>query len=92
MFSSKFFNGEIPNITLTDEEKQLIASITKELVCYLREVENGRLREGIKYLLNISRHGNQYIQANQPWVLIKGSDVERFVQSYNLLINLKIRF
>ena len=36
-----------------------------------------RLRDGIRNLLSISRLGNQYIQANKPWVLVKGTDDDK---------------
>ena len=36
-----------------------------------------RLRDGLKFILNISRHGNQYIQANKPWVMVKGTEAEK---------------
>ena len=37
-----------------------------------------RLREGLKGVLNMSKFGNQYIQSNQPWVLVKGSESDRY--------------
>lgn len=37
-----------------------------------------RLREGLKDVLNMSKLGNQYIQSNKPWVLIKGSESDRY--------------
>ena len=36
-----------------------------------------RIRDALKHILNISRHGNQYIQVNEPWKKIKGGDSER---------------
>lgn len=36
-----------------------------------------RLRDGIRNILSISRLGNQYIQANKPWVLVKGTPQEK---------------
>ena len=39
----------------------------------------GRLRDGIYNVLSISSLGNQYIQANKPWDLLKGSDDDRSV-------------
>lgn len=36
-----------------------------------------RIRDALKHILNISRHGNQYIQVNQPWKKIKGEESER---------------
>ena len=38
-----------------------------------------RLRDGIYNVLGISSLGNQYIQANKPWDLLKGSDEDRLV-------------
>lgn len=37
-----------------------------------------RIRDALKHILNISRHGNQYIQVNEPWKKIKGDDTERW--------------
>jgi methionyl-tRNA synthetase len=45
------------------------------------------MRDGLKIVLNISKLGNQYIQANKPWVLIKGNDDERYIGiSYFLIM------
>jgi len=38
-----------------------------------------RIRDGIRFILNISRLGNAHIQANQPWKLVKGSADEKLV-------------
>ena len=37
-----------------------------------------RLRDGLKYILNISRHGNGHIQAHEPWKLVRGSPEARW--------------
>ena len=37
-----------------------------------------RLRDGLKVVLIISKLGNQYIQANKPWVLVKGNEDDRY--------------
>lgn len=36
-----------------------------------------RLRDSIRNILSISRLGNQYMQANKPWVLVKGSESDK---------------
>lgn len=36
-----------------------------------------RIREALRTILTISRHGNQYIQVNEPWKRIKGSEADR---------------
>ena len=38
---------------------------------------SNRLRDGLRHILNISRLGNGHMQANQPWVLVKGTPAER---------------
>lgn len=48
------------------------AVIKFSLKCY------SRIRDALKHILNISRHGNQYIQVNEPWKKIKGEDAERW--------------
>ena len=40
-----------------------------------------RLRDGIYNVLSISSLGNQYLQTNKPWDLLKGSDNDRSVAS-----------
>jgi len=44
---------------------------------YIYLLSAARLREGLKVVLNISKYGNQYMQANKPWVLVKGNENER---------------
>jgi len=65
------------------QEWTLLALITRELKSYMTAVENAKLRDGIRHILNISRHGNQYMQLLQPWVLLKGSDADRYVCIYS---------
>jgi len=74
MFIEKFFKSSIPEVVLGDEEKILLALINKELKSYEEDLDRARLKEGIKYILNISRHGNYYIQSTKPWELVKSSD------------------
>ena len=77
MFADKFYSGCIPTISICEEEKKLLTLVSMELRSYIAALDKARLREGIKYILNISRHGNLYIQSLKPWELVKGSDVEK---------------
>uniref|UniRef100_A0A0A9XCR8 Methionine--tRNA ligase, cytoplasmic n=1 Tax=Lygus hesperus TaxID=30085 RepID=A0A0A9XCR8_LYGHE len=88
-FAEKFFEGKVPPIVLGSEEKELIGHAAVELKAYIQALERGRLREGLKYILNISRYGNQYMQSTQPWVLVKGTDEqkERASSAIGLLCN-----
>lgn len=64
-------------MTLNDDDYILLALVSRELVAYNKALEKAKLKDGIKFMLNISRHGNQYMQNMKPWVLIKGSDSEK---------------
>ncbi|XP_065221713.1 methionine--tRNA ligase, cytoplasmic isoform X2 [Planococcus citri] len=77
VFDEKFFNSVIPPMNMVKEDYVLLASVTREIRGYHSVLENGKLRDGIKYMLNISRHGNIYMQTLKPWVLIKGNDEEK---------------
>lgn len=77
VFCEKNFNSVISEIHLSDIDLQLLASTNSELSGYILSMENAKLRDGIKYLLAISRHGNGYMQSQQPWVLLKGNQEQK---------------
>lgn len=77
MFVSKFFGGCVPEMVLTHDDKRLLAHISWELQHYHQLLEKVRIRDALRSILTISRHGNQYIQVNEPWKRIKGSEVDR---------------
>eukprot|EP00731_Ephydatia_muelleri_P032811 Em0024g355a len=76
MFIKNSFQGVVPAMSLQDNDKKLIAAITRELQGYVACLEKQRLRDGLRHILNISRLGNGHIQANQPWVLMKGTPAD----------------
>jgi len=45
-------------------------------------MEQAKMRDGLKHILAISKHGNQYMQFQQPWIKIKGNDDDK----YNMFI------
>lgn len=77
VFAEKNFSRQVPDMLPGVQEWTLLALITRELKAYMVALENAKLRDGIRHILNISRHGNQYLQLLQPWVLLKGSDEDR---------------
>uniref|UniRef100_A0A8C6PFL4 Methionine--tRNA ligase, cytoplasmic n=1 Tax=Nothobranchius furzeri TaxID=105023 RepID=A0A8C6PFL4_NOTFU len=74
MFVTKFFEGCVPEMDLQREEKKLLAVVGWELQQYIQLMDKVRIRDALKHILNISRHGNQYIQVNEPWKKIKGGE------------------
>ncbi|CAH2224459.1 methionine--tRNA ligase, cytoplasmic [Pelobates cultripes] len=77
MFVQKFFNGCVPEMELISEDKRLVAQVAAELHQYNQLLEKVRIRDALRCILNISRHGNQYIQVNEPWKCIKGTKEEQ---------------
>ncbi|XP_055307877.1 methionine--tRNA ligase, cytoplasmic [Sitodiplosis mosellana] len=77
VFCEKNFNSTISAIQLSDVECNLLALINREIKGYIFCMEKGKLRDGIRHTMSISRNGNQYLQSQQPWVLLKGSEEEK---------------
>lgn len=77
MFVTKFFEGCVPQMELLQEDKKLLAVVGWELQQYIQLMDKVKIRDALKHILNISRHGNQYIQVNEPWKRIKGGDADR---------------
>ncbi|XP_066291489.1 methionine--tRNA ligase, cytoplasmic-like [Branchiostoma lanceolatum] len=71
------FHGTIPTMDLEEPDIEMLAQVNRELQMYNFNMERVRLRDGLTTILNISRLGNQYIQANKPWVLLKGTEQDR---------------
>ncbi|XP_022109155.1 methionine--tRNA ligase, cytoplasmic-like isoform X2 [Acanthaster planci] len=76
-FLEKNFGSVVPEMTLEEDDERLLALVTRELTSYKQLLEKSKIRDALRHILNISRLGNQHIQANQPWVLVKGGDKER---------------
>lgn len=76
-FCDKNLNGQVPNMQLNDDDKRVLAKINRELKEYTKNLEKLSIRDALKNILSVSRIGNQYLQAKQPWVLLKGSDEEK---------------
>lgn len=76
-FTVSAFNSVLPSATETDTEYELMAHVNRETMDYHEYMEKAKLRDNIRRILNISRLGNQYLQENAPWKLIKGSDEDK---------------
>lgn len=77
VFCEKNFSSTIYNIVLNADDLILLALINREIKGYVLSMERTRFRDGIRHLLTISRHGNIYLQTEQPWVLLKGTDEQK---------------
>ena len=61
----------VPEMALTREDWEMVALVNRELEHYITLLEDAREREAISAVFNISRLGNQLMQHNTPWKLVK---------------------
>lgn len=73
VFCEKNFDSTVAEVKATDDELNVAVLINREIKGYIQSMEKSKLRDGLRHTLSISRHGNQYLQSQQPWVLLKGT-------------------
>jgi methionyl-tRNA synthetase len=56
---------------LSREDWEMVALVNREVEHYISLLEDAREREAISTVFNISRLGNQLMQHNTPWKLVK---------------------
>lgn len=74
------FNGVIPEIDeedFGDEEKEIFRKVEETAKQIEKLAWEIKLREALRKVLELSDAGNKYFQKNEPWKLIKGSEIER---------------
>merc|ERR1712096_161650 len=59
------------------DDWEMVARVNQELGNYISLLEDAREREAITSVFNISRLGNQLMQHNTPWKLVKGSSTDK---------------
>ncbi|CAD5234647.1 unnamed protein product [Bursaphelenchus xylophilus] len=75
-FLSNNFKGKVPKITLNKEDLELIDEVNVLLAQFVDQMENVKMRDALQTVLSVSRKGNQYMQSQQPWVLVKKKETE----------------
>ncbi|KAF6773178.1 hypothetical protein AHF37_08003 [Paragonimus kellicotti] len=65
------FNGRS-----TPNDVEFLAQVNHFIESYTSHLEACRLREGLRDVLAISRLGNGYLQANQPWVTVRSEETK----------------
>ncbi|CAK9805078.1 Methionine--tRNA ligase, cytoplasmic [Anthophora plagiata] len=77
VFAEKYFDSKVPLIELQDDDLVLLVLAQRELSSYVHSMKQAKLRDGLKHVLAISKHANQYMQFQEPWVKIKGTDNDK---------------
>jgi methionyl-tRNA synthetase len=70
-FASNFLDGTIDKREFTDEERQVEARVTEQVAQADAALQEARLKDALKNVLQIAIIGNEYFQKMEPWVLVK---------------------
>ena len=75
-FCKEYLGGKISEIIMNEDDKKILVEINGYIKAYHEAMEICHQRESISEILNISRRGNQLMQAEKPWVLVKSAKIE----------------
>lgn len=70
-FVANSFGGVVPEMNLTNDDAEVLSEIHNECMQWDKQFDGVHLKDAVKTILNVSRLGNQYMQAQTPWVLMK---------------------
>lgn len=70
-FVDKNFEGKLDYYEPNEEDEKYLSEVGQNLIAYEERMERVHLRDGLKPILAISRLGNQLLQNNAPWNLLK---------------------
>ncbi len=88
VLTHKYYDGNVPHIhELTEYDKEIIGEIEKLKIAIENNIENYRLREALKFGMDIARIGNKYLADTEPWKLIK-TDKNRVGTVLNLSLQI----
>ncbi len=73
-FIHKRFNAQIPGPGEEDEDdKRLLAAMREQAEKTIRAFQAIRLKQATEHILELARKGNQYLNAQAPWDLVKSN-------------------
>lgn len=70
-FASNFLDGEVEEKEFADEERRVEARVAEQVAQADAALQEARLKDALKNVLQIAIIGNEYFQKMQPWVLVK---------------------
>ncbi len=88
VLTQKYFEGKVPELgTLTDFDKETLASISVIKAEVEKSLDSFRFREALKNAMDLARLGNKYLADEEPWKVIK-TDVERVKTVLNISLQI----
>lgn len=77
MFVIERFDGCVPTCeAIKSEDELFFEQVERLLEQYVTSFEAVHLRDALQTTLNVARAGNQFLQANAPWALLKTGDIK----------------
>jgi len=70
-FINSKFNGEIPQPKLVAEDEAVLQAVKEKVDAAAQEFEDAKLQSAANTLISIGRVGNQYLNEQEPWKLVK---------------------
>lgn len=71
-FLTNFFDGKVPKIgALREIDEELVTQVTSKIEEYVTQMEDVKIKGGLKTAMLVSSLGNAYMQHTKPWVLFK---------------------
>ena len=88
VLTQKYFEGKVPACgTLTDTDKETLASISVIKAEVEKSLDSFRFREALKNAMDLARLGNKYLADEEPWKVIK-TDEERVKTVLNISLQI----
>ncbi len=88
VLTQKYYEGEVPERgETTDFDKQTLAEIANIKAEVEKSLGTYRIREGLKFAMDLARLGNKYLADEEPWKVIK-TDAERVKTIMNISLQI----
>jgi methionyl-tRNA synthetase len=83
-FTSRFFDGKIPPVTIMDEfDQEIMDKIGKTPKVVSDYIESFKFRDGLVEIIKLAKNGNKYFNDKEPWKTVK-SDPEKAATCLNI--------
>src|SRR6056297_3277409 len=88
VLTNKYFDGRVPEPgVLSDYDKKTLAAISEIKTEVDKSLSSFRIREALKYAMDLARLGNKYLADEEPWKVFK-TDVERVKTILNVSLQI----
>ncbi|MGD2033639.1 MAG: methionine--tRNA ligase [Bacteroidales bacterium] len=88
VLTHKYYEGKIPKKNeLTEYDKQTLSEIPKIKASVENSLDHFRIREALKFAMDLARLGNKYLADTEPWSLQK-SNPDRVMTIMNISLQI----